>query len=90
MGISDAVFSDIGTDGRTLTRDILDVCKKTFPLYVDGDNFFRFFKISNNNMKILRSCKKQVDLFKSIKEWFDRERAQFPINLQADLAFVHS
>ena len=38
-------------------------------------------------MKIFRSCKKPVDLFKSIKEWFDRERTQFPQNLQADLAF---
>ena len=87
LGISDTVFTGIETDGRTLTQDVLKVCKKTFPLYVDGNNFFKLFKISNNNMKILRSCKKQVDLFKSIKEWFDRERTQFPQNLQADLAF---
>ena len=54
---------------------------------LDGNNFFKLFKISNSNMKIFRSCKKPVDLFKSIKEWFDRERTQFPQNLQADLAF---
>ena len=45
------------------------------------------FKINNNNLRILRSCKKQVDLFKAIKERFEQDRTTIPENKQADLAF---
>ena len=60
---------------------------KKFPLSIDGEEFFKIFKINNNNMKIVKTCKKQVDLFKSIKAQFDKERKRFPEGQQADLAF---
>ena len=68
-------------------EDILRSCGRKYPLSIDGEGFFKLFKINNNNLKILRTCKKQVDLFKAIKARFDQERRRVPTEQQADLAF---
>ena len=87
LGMNTVVFSGFGTDGTKLQRDILNVCKKKFKLSINGENFFKLFKISNNNIKILRSGNKQVELFRAIKQQFDEARKAFPAEKQADLAF---
>ncbi len=75
------------TSGTQLKEDILISCHRKYPLSIDGEGFFKLFKINNNNLRILRTCKKQVDLFKAIKASFDQERKRIPENQQADLAF---
>ena len=87
LGINSAVFSSKETSGIQLQEDILTSCQRKYPLSIDGEFFFKIFKINNNNLRILRSCKKQVDLFKAIKERFEQDRTTIPENKQADLAF---
>ena len=70
-----------------LKEDIHSSCQRRYPLSIDGEGFFKLFKINNNNLRILRTCKKQVDLFKAIKVRFDQDRKQIPPYQQADLAF---
>ena len=87
LGINSAVFSSKETSGIQLQEDILTSCQRKYHLSIDGEVFFKMFKINNNNLRILRSCKKQVDLFKAIKERFEQDRTTIPENKQADLAF---
>jgi len=87
LGMNTVVFSGFGTNGTQLQRDILSVCKKIFKLSINGENFFKLFKISNNNVKILRSGNKQVELFRAIKQQFNEQRKAIPDEKQADLAF---
>ena len=75
------------TSGIQLTEDIFKSCQRRYRLSIDGEGFFKLFKINNNNLRILRTCKKQVDLFKAIKKIFDQDRKRIPQNQQADLAF---
>ena len=103
LGITGAVFSSADTAGPQLQGDVLALCRKRYKFSVDGENFFRLFKVKttaqhqistliylkihNNNIKIVRSGKKQVELFKSIKKRFGELRQGFPAEMQADLAF---
>ena len=49
--------------------------------------FLRMFKIADNKLKIVNTCKKQVELFRKIKRAFDEKRRSVPAEQQADLAF---
>ena len=66
---------------------MLGLCKTRFNLSVDDETFFRLFKIHNNNLKILRSTKKEIELFKAIKREFDRQRPTVEARYKADLLF---
>lgn len=87
LGVNSAVFSARETSVNQLEGDILGSCQRRYPLSIDSESFFKLFKINNSNMRILRTCKKQVDLFKAIKERFGQERMSHPQEQQADLAF---
>ena len=87
MNKEEYVFLAKETSGTQLEEVILRSCQRKYPLSIDGEGFFKLFKINNNNLRILRTCKKQVDLFKAIKASFDQERKRIPENQQADLAF---
>ena len=87
LGISGAVFSGASTTRAELHSTVLGLCRQRYRLSIDGENFFKLFKIHNNNLKIVRSCKKQVELFRAIKKRFYEIRSSFPPSLQADLAF---
>ena len=87
LGITEVVFSGITTNSISLQQSILGLCRKQFDISIDGEEFFNFFKIHNNNVKILRSTKKIVDIFKGIKASFDEQRSKIPIESEADLLF---
>ena len=87
LGISGAVFSGASTTRAELQSTVLGLCRQRYRLSIDGENFFKLFKIHNNNLKIVRSCKKQVELFRAIMKRFYEIRSSFPPSLQADLAF---
>ena len=45
LGISGAVFSAADTTGPELQGDVLALCRKKYKFSVDGENFFRLFKV---------------------------------------------
>ena len=87
FGIEAAVFTSIEKDATELEKDILAICEKKFKLSIDDDNFFKLFKLQTNNVRIIRSGKKQINIFRSIKKSFDELRKAIPQDKQADLAF---
>ena len=87
LGLDTVIFSSPVRTGEQLLADMLAVCRIRFNLSVDDETFFRLFKIHNNNMKILRSTKKEIELFKAIKREFDRQRPTVEARYKADLLF---
>ena len=87
LGLDSVVFSGLERTGEQLVGDMLGLCKTRFNLSVDDETFFRLFKIHNNNLKILRSTKKEIELFKAIKREFDRQRPTVEARYKADLLF---
>ena len=87
LGLDNVIFSSTEECGTSLQRSILKLCKKSFEFSIDGEEFFKLFKISNNNVKIIRTAKRQVDLFRAIKISFDQQRQNIPWDLEADLLF---
>ena len=45
LGITGAVFSSADTAGPQLQGDVLALCRKRYKFSVDGENFFRLFKV---------------------------------------------
>ena len=87
LGLGSVVFSSSASRGEKLIADMLALCVKRFPLSIDEEDFFRLFKINNNNLKILRSTKKEVELFKAIKKAFDQQRKTVEEQFESDLLF---
>ena len=86
LGMDAVVYTQPNTTSSVLQQDILKVCSKSFDLSVDEENFFKLFKIANNNLKILKTTKKEVELFKQIKESFAEQRKNHKEN-EKDLLF---
>ena len=87
LGMNDVVYSGWTIDGQTLQNSILRFCGTPLDITVDGEEFFRLFKISNNNLRIIRSVKTQVDLFRALKRQFDEKRNSIDKLDQPDLLF---
>mmetsp|Transcript_68658 Transcript_68658/g.200944 ORF Transcript_68658/g.200944 Transcript_68658/m.200944 type:complete len:428 (-) Transcript_68658:236-1519(-) len=75
LGIDEAVFVGISTPGDAVLHNVILSCKKRTPqnLTIDSENFLKFFRISDSNMKIVRSVKDQVDRFRVINDSFMRQ-----------------
>jgi GTP-binding protein EngB required for normal cell division len=71
LGIDTVVFSSMDTTAEILLSNILTTCTKKHNLTVDGENFFKFFKLHNNHMKILRCTNDEVKRFSAMKKNFD-------------------
>ena len=54
---------------------------------VDDENFFKFFKLYNNHMKILRCTNDEVKRFSAMKKNFDEARMGFTGKELVDLVF---
>ena len=87
LGIDTVVFSDKNTPAETLLSDILKTCTKKHNLTVDDENFFKFFKLHNNHMKILRCTNDEVKRFSAMKKNFDEARRGFTGKDLVDLVF---
>ena len=81
------VFSNPSLPRGRLVAEMLRVCGRRFNLSIDEDDFFRLFKIHNNNLRIIRSSKREVELFKAIKREFDRQRPKVDKQREPDLLF---
>ena len=59
------------TQAETLLDNILKTCTKKHNLTVDNENFFKFFKLHSNQMKILRCTNDEVRRSSAMKKNFD-------------------
>lgn len=77
LAIHTAVTSSLHTNRETLSKDLIDECRKKRPMKmsVDGDMFLKLFKISNNDLKILRRVRKEDGKFKKMVEDFFEQKA---------------
>ena len=87
LGIDTVVFFSKYTEAETLLSDILKTCTKKHHLTVDDENFFKFFKLHNNHMKILRCTNDEVKKFSAMKKNFDEARLGFTGKDLVDLVF---
>jgi len=87
LGMDSVVYAAKNRSSNKLQQDILAVCNQMYDLTIDSESFFRLFNIHNYNLKIIKSTKKQVELFKAIKRAFDEQRKNFPSSEEADLLF---
>merc|ERR1719334_1465640 len=70
-GITKVIFTRLNKPFMQLENDILSVChSRPVNIAIDSDNFLRFFKINDRNYKILRSVRREVTRFESIKNKF--------------------
>jgi len=86
-GIADVVFSEMSTPGESLTADILNICKHPQDITVDSENFLKMFKINDKNIKILRSVKKEIADFETMRQEFYHAKDNFSPAEQIDLFF---
>jgi len=56
-------------------------------LTITSDNFLKYFKINNNNFKILKSVREEVSKFKTIHRDFVNEIGNYSGQEQVDLVF---
>ena len=90
LGVSTAIFSSKNTPREELVSGLLNECRTKRPvaLNIDGEKFLTIFKISNNNIKILRQVRKEVGRFNKMKEDFYRQRGEFTdTNDQMNMTF---
>jgi len=72
-GIESVVTSSLNTSGKDLQSDILKVCANTKPmeLGVDSEMFLKLFKLSNNNVKVMRQVRREINRFTLLREKFN-------------------
>ena len=89
LGINTAVTSSLNTEGETLSKDLIAECRRRRPvkMSVDGDMFLKLFKISNNNLKILRQVKKEDGLFRKMVEDFFEQKSEYHKGDQMNMTF---
>jgi GTP-binding protein EngB required for normal cell division len=87
LGIDTVVFSSMDTAAEILLSNILTTCTKKHNLTVDGENFFKFFKLHNNHIKILRCTNDEVKRFSAMKKNFDEAIRSFSGKDRVDLFF---
>ena len=90
LGISTAIFAGKHTPREELVRSLLNECRTKRPvaLNIDGEKFLTIFKISNNNIKILRQVRKEVGRFNKMKEDFYQQRGTYvDTNDQMNMTF---
>ena len=87
VGIKNLIVTDNVTSGCIFHQEIKALCQKKYSLCIDEDNFFKLFKLHSHNLPIIRSCKKQVDLFKAVIKQFYAQRQQYDADSQIDMTF---
>lgn len=73
LGFDTAVFSGNNIPGESVLMNILQHCRAPMDLRIDSDNFLKYFRINNSNLKILKSVSEEVARFRLIKKYFDED-----------------
>jgi len=78
LGLDTVLFSSLDKSAETLLDEVVIACSKLHIIAVDDSNFLKLFKISNSNVKILRSSAREVEDFKEIRKAFAVQRDAYP------------
>ena len=89
FGFKSVIFSGLDTTRDQLLEDILKLCTKFHNISVNEDNFFKMFKIANNNLKILKAIRREVDDIREIHKEYLIQKKSFASWDQIDLAFEY-
>merc|ERR1711915_896494 len=87
LSMEKVIYAAKAQSDEKLRDDLSEVCNETFNLSIDTDAFLKMFKIPDKKLKVLRSAKVQVNLFKAIKKEFDKQRTLFGKEHEAALLF---
>ena len=82
--------TQLDTPGSTIVKRLLSLCsqiKQPLDITIDNENFMRFFTISINEIRLLRSVKYEVDRFQRVVQAFHSQLATFPEDLHPDAVF---
>eukprot|EP00930_Biecheleria_cincta_P088500 TRINITY_DN77744_c0_g1_i1.p1 TRINITY_DN77744_c0_g1~~TRINITY_DN77744_c0_g1_i1.p1 ORF type:complete len:487 (-),score=72.98 TRINITY_DN77744_c0_g1_i1:110-1504(-) len=87
LALRDVVFTSKDSQGRQLRRELLRLCGTPHDITIDGNSFLKYFKLSNSNVKVLRTVKREVEEFKIIRDSFVQQFYSFPTSEQVDAVF---
>lgn len=71
LGIDSAIFVGKDTSGVTITNNIKKRIRPPRAFSIGSSNFLKFFRISNGNLKILKSVNDEIAKFRTMKKCFD-------------------
>ena len=89
FGFKSVIFSGLDTTRDQLLEDILKLCTKFHNISVNEENFFKMFKIENNNLKILKAIRREVDEIREIHKEYLIQKKMYASWDQIDLAFEY-
>jgi len=82
LGELPVIFAGKDTSGDELKRDILSRCGSQWDLTITSESFLKYFKINDNNLKILGSVRQEVAMFQAMNQSFLEQLATGEWSLQ--------
>ena len=77
FGFEAVIFSDLNKTREELIENILVLCSDFYDINVNEDNFLKMFNIANNNLKILKSIRREVDKLRAIHQCYLIQKVNF-------------
>lgn len=73
LGITSSIFIGKDTTGQQILRDVLASCQNKRPkdIRITSDNFLKYFKINDSNMKIMKTVNDEVNRFEMALRAFE-------------------
>jgi hypothetical protein len=72
LGVSSCIFVSASTPGAHILSSILKHCKPPLDIRITSNNFLKYFKINDNNMKIMKCVNDEVGKFKTALREFEK------------------
>ena len=80
-------FIDIYFLGDVIVNSLVEICLTRHDINITDENFLKVFNIANNNVKIIRSIKREVDDFKDIRRFFKEQMTSLADHDRIDAIF---
>ena len=75
--------------GEDITNNLVQLCKARHEIEINSENFLKIFKISNNNVRVLRGIKQEVNFFTDVHHCFKEELNSYSGQDKTDLLFEY-
>ena len=89
FGFRAVIFSSPDKSQNDLIQNILELCMQFHDINVNERNFFKMFKVGNNNLKILKTIKREVDKLRQIHQDYLAFKGNFEGQEKIDLSFEY-
>ncbi len=88
-GLDAVLFSGLNKSPDELSREILAQCSGREPIdiNVDSESFFRYFKVHNNDLRVLRKIKELVQRYETAVKAVQRALPDYSERERVDLVF---